>query len=722
MQKTFRFPFGFLFISLLLLAAVTKGQTPIKKQPVKIGLVLSGGGAQGLAHIGVLKAFEEYQIPIDLIVGSSAGALVGGLYASGISVEQLESMAKDGTIMELFLGRNELSDVPVWQRNDKSYGKFSIRRSDGIVSGPPGLLNDQLIWRDLFLLTAPANHLAHSNFDSLLIPFRAIGANVVSQKSVIFNSGSLAEAMRASMSIPMVYPAVMKDGAILVDGGIYNNMPTDIAQGLGADYIIAVNVDDVPPSIENLTDVFDFFDFFSGVLFSFSDSSSVSGWDYFVNVDTKGFNLFDFAGGEALIERGYEAGSKAGKNINETIHRRRDINHIKNRQHEFQTALNDITIDRIQWINKESGKTIKADYKIDTPFAYSSYKIRSIINALYATNKYNLIIPELSDNGSVLKLIVRYKIKMQIIPEVKISSVDGFNLSGDWDYRFADNQYSMRSKVSLGNTKGSVDVTLSPNKFISPYAVHSSRMLWKLNVLGNYQVLQNVNSSKDIFLIMSGLGLSTNYLLSWNQQIVTTANIHASYWKNLKNTLSLDYRGTIYPVLSLRYENNHIRRYTPLSEGWLVNTSFISGLWDSNIFYSFQGQAKFGLPLKRKYHIGMDFFCRVTSEPAPLEMTAMTVLPTAFTTSHYVNNLAYSSYNISFDVSRTIFRDDLFLMIRSFNSYLENRIFNLGDGWTSGGDISIKYNSILGPLELGWSILDDNGYQIVSWTKLHIYL
>ncbi|NIA18662.1 MAG: hypothetical protein GWO85_01035, partial [Simkaniaceae bacterium] len=91
----------------------------------KVAVVLSGGGAQGLAHIGVLKALEEYQIPIDLIVGSSAGALVGGLYASGISVEQLESMAKDGTIMELFLGRNELRDIPVWQREDKSYGKFS---------------------------------------------------------------------------------------------------------------------------------------------------------------------------------------------------------------------------------------------------------------------------------------------------------------------------------------------------------------------------------------------------------------------------------------------------------------------------------------------------------------------------------------------------------------------------------------------------------------------
>lgn len=100
-------------------------------------MVLSGGGAQGLAHIGVLKAFEEYQIPIDLIIGTSAGALVGGLYASGIQVGQLENMAKDDTIMKLFLGRNDLSDIPIWQRSETSSGKFSIRRYDEHVSGPP---------------------------------------------------------------------------------------------------------------------------------------------------------------------------------------------------------------------------------------------------------------------------------------------------------------------------------------------------------------------------------------------------------------------------------------------------------------------------------------------------------------------------------------------------------------------------------------------------------
>ena len=647
---------------------------------------------------------------------------MGGLYASGVSVEQLELLAKDGTIMKLFLGRNELSDIPVWQRGERSSGKFSIRRSDERISGPPGLLNDQLIWRDLFLLTASGNQLARSDFDSLFIPFRAIGADVVTQQTVVFDSGSLAEAMRISMSIPMVYPAVVKEGAILIDGGIYNNMPTDIAQQLEADYIIAINVDDTPPPIEKVSDVFDYFDLFSSVFFSPTDSASVGAWDYFINVDTEGFNLFDFSRGEDLIQRGYEAGNKAAKNISKILGRQQDINQMKNRRHKFQTALDSISINKIQWIDQPSGDIIESDYEIETPFLYSSQKVSSLINSLYATNIYDLIIPELSNSASVLNFKVRKKATMQMIPEIKISSVDGFNLSGDWDYRIANNQYSMRSKVSLGNYKGSADVTLSPNKFISQYAEHSSRMIWRLNVFGNYQVFENVNSGKDIYFYTSGMGLSVHRLLSWNQQLIAAVNAQASRWLNLNNILDLQYSKAIYPVLSLRYENNHLRRKNPVSEGWLVNAGLVSGLWDSNTFYGFQGQAKIGLPLKRKYHIGMDFSYQTASEPAPLKMTATTVLPTAFTSSFYADNLAYSSCNITLDITRTVFRDDLFLSVRSFNTYLENRILGVADGWVSGADVSIKYESILGPIELGWSVFDGNDYQVVSWTKLHIYL
>ncbi|NOZ09073.1 MAG: patatin-like phospholipase family protein, partial [FCB group bacterium] len=670
-------------------------------------MVLSGGGAQGLAHIGVLKALEERQIPIDLIVGTSAGALVGGLYSSGIMVEQLETMANDGTIMELFLGRNELGDIPVWQRNDKSYGNFSFRRSDGRISGPPGLLNDQLIWRDLFLLTAPANYLAQSDFDSLFIPFRAIGADMVKQVPVVLDSGSLAEALRISMSIPMIYPAIMKDGTIFMDGGIYNTMPTDVARDLGADYVIAVNVDDVPPSVENMNDIFDVFDFFSGVMFSFSDSSNVTGWDYFINVDTRGYNLFNFAEGQALIERGYQAGLEAADRIVGKMNRKRDMEEVSVRQQQVQTALDNVSIQSIQWENLKTGQLISGMYEIDVPFNYSTRKISSIINALYATNVYDLIIPMLVDNDHTLKFIIRHKAKMQMIPEVKINSVDGFNLSGDWDYRFSDRRYSLRSKVGIGNTRGSMEFILSPNKFIHPQAVDRSHLIWKLNIFGNYQDYQHFTSIKYLYLYRIGAGFSPHLLLSWDQQIVATANIHANRWVNLDQDLGLDYGKILFPELKLRYELNHLRRNTPHTDGWTFQMGVTTGIWKSTSFYNLEGLVKMGFPLTGKYHFGMVAHYQSTSDPAPLEYTLMRALPLAFTRSHAIENLAYTSYGITMDLSRTLFRDDLFLVVRSYNTYLENQIFGEPDGWTIGGDVSIKYNSILGPLELGWSIFPD---------------
>ncbi|MBT3300248.1 MAG: patatin-like phospholipase family protein [Candidatus Marinimicrobia bacterium] len=688
----------------------------------KVALVLSGGGAQGLAHIGVLKAFEENNTPIDLIVGTSAGALVGGLYASGISVDQLEKMAKDGTIMKLFLGRNDMSDIPVWQRSEKSSGKFSIRKSDERISGPPGLLNDQLIWRDLFLLTAPANHLAQSNFDSLFIPFRAIGANIIKQKTVVFGSGSLTEAMRVSMSIPMVYPAVVKNDAILIDGGIYNNMPTDIAQNLGADYIIAVNVDDTPPPIEKMKDIFDYFDLFSSVLFSPTDSVNVSGWNYFINVDTDGFNIFDFSAGEALIERGYDSGSKAAKNIRKIINRQQDSNKIEERRFKYQNALIEKSIKQIQWIDHASGKVIGDEYEIFTPFNYSAYKIHSIVNSLYATNIYNLIIPELSMNGNILKLRVRKKATIQMIPEIKINSVNGFNLSGDWDYHFADNQYSLRSKVGVGNYNSDAEITFSPNKFILPYTKHRSRMIWKLGVFGNYQTYNDFNNSQNIYHFASGFGLSVHRLLSWNQQFIASINFHANRWVNIEDTLFPDNSEALYPVFNLRYENNHIHKVSPNPEGWKLDANIISGRYESNYFTGIQGQATIGVPFKNKYHFGMDVSYQTMSDPAPLELFYPVNLPTAFTQTLFVDTFSYSSLNVSYYITRTFFRDDVFLSVNFFNTYLENRILDVNDGWISGMDVSIKYESILGPIELGWSIFDRNDYQIVSWTKLHIYL
>jgi NTE family protein len=207
----------------------------------KICLVLSGGGARGAAHVGVLKVLETYRVPIDCIVGTSMGALVGAAYATGTSTPEMEKII-EGISTELLFKeappRQELS----MRRKQDDYGIFfgpevgigggKIRLGKGLVTG----VQLETVLRRL------AKAKGYYNFDNLPIPFRAVATDLVTGKAVIFSDGELANVMRASMSVPGAVAPAEFDGKILVDGMLTSNLPVQTALALGADVIIAVNV------------------------------------------------------------------------------------------------------------------------------------------------------------------------------------------------------------------------------------------------------------------------------------------------------------------------------------------------------------------------------------------------------------------------------------------------------------------------------------------------
>ena len=208
----------------------------------RIGLVLSGGGARGAAHVGVLKVIDELKIPIDVVTGTSMGAIIGGLYASGMSALEIEKaldevdwsdVLKDDTI------RTELS----FRRKEQD--KDFIRRSvvgvrDGTVKLPFGVLQGQKLLLLLKKLTRPVSGVG--DFDRLAIPFRAVATDIVTGKAVVIGKGDLALAMRASASIPSIFSAVEMDGKLLVDGGVSNNLPVEVARDMGAELLIVVDI------------------------------------------------------------------------------------------------------------------------------------------------------------------------------------------------------------------------------------------------------------------------------------------------------------------------------------------------------------------------------------------------------------------------------------------------------------------------------------------------
>lgn len=208
----------------------------------RIGLVLSGGGARGVAHIGVLKVLEEQHVPIDAIAGTSMGAVVGGLYASGLTAREIESIMTSLNWQEAFRDLPPREDLTLRRKQeDQNFlVKFPLGIRGGKVLLPKGLIQGQRLNQILRRLTLPVARI--TNFDELPTPFRALATDLETGDAVTLDSGDLTSAMRASMSAPGVFAPVERDGRLLVDGGISENLPVDIARAMGVDILIVVDV------------------------------------------------------------------------------------------------------------------------------------------------------------------------------------------------------------------------------------------------------------------------------------------------------------------------------------------------------------------------------------------------------------------------------------------------------------------------------------------------
>lgn len=207
-----------------------------------IGLVLSGGGAKGTAHVGVLKVLEAHHIPVDYVAGTSIGAFVGGLYSLGYSADEIERIMLGTDWAQGYsdtIPREALSYRDKQQR-DKYNIPINMGYSDGQMKLPSGVLQGQTM--SILLRNATNLIPEYTSFSDMAIPYRAVATNLVTSDAVVLSSGSLIQAMQASASVPGALQPMQIDGKLLVDGGIANNMPVDVAKAMGADIVIAVDI------------------------------------------------------------------------------------------------------------------------------------------------------------------------------------------------------------------------------------------------------------------------------------------------------------------------------------------------------------------------------------------------------------------------------------------------------------------------------------------------
>jgi NTE family protein len=302
---------GILVAIILMLPAglVTAAEAPAAERP-RIGLALSGGGARGSAHIGVLRALEELQVPIDFIAGTSMGSIIGGLYAAGYDADGIEQILADMDWETAFTDRPER--IHRTMRKKELEKDFLIPHrvgfNDGRLQLPLGAIEGQHLDQVLHRLLMPAANIR--SFDNLHIPFRAVATDLVTGDEVVLSAGSLPNALRASMSVPGVFSPVEVDGRLLVDGGMSNNLPVSVVRAMGADIVIAVDISAPMLEREQLTSVLSVTEQLTNFLTRRSTDAQIESLgpdDVLIVPALDAFGSTDFTQVMAMLEHGYQA-------------------------------------------------------------------------------------------------------------------------------------------------------------------------------------------------------------------------------------------------------------------------------------------------------------------------------------------------------------------------------------------------------------------------------
>ena len=283
--------------------AATK--TPPLNRP-KIGVALEGGGAMGLAHIGVLRWFEEHHIPVDYVAGTSMGGLVGGFYATGMTPEEMQDLIEGLDWREILGDRTPYEDLSYRRKEDqRAYPNsliFGLRHG---LSAPAGLIAGHQIGLLIDRVTLP--YYGISSFDDMPVPFRCVATDLVSGQSHVFKDGPLAIALRSTMSIPGAFSPVREGKAVYVDGGLLDNLPTDVVRKMGAEIVIAVHLEPAPVEANDIRSVFSVLNHSVSAVVRENEMRSLELADSIVSVPLGEFTTVDYAKSEAIMQRGYEA-------------------------------------------------------------------------------------------------------------------------------------------------------------------------------------------------------------------------------------------------------------------------------------------------------------------------------------------------------------------------------------------------------------------------------
>ena len=388
----------------------------------RVGLVLSGGGAKGIIHIGVIKALEEHGIPIDYITGTSMGAIIGGLYATGLTADEMIEILKSDDFKLWSTGEIETDYKYYYYSADPKPSFVDLRFHVSNVNSleirpnilPTNLVSPTQMNIAFIQLFAQANAVADENFDNLFVPFRCVASDIYEKKAITFSSGNLGNAIRASMTYPLMFKPIKIDGRLLFDGGIFNNFPVDVMRKdfnpeLMIGSVVGANPskpdeDNVMSQMENM------------IIYKTNyDIPETDG--ILLNFDLEGINTFDFTPVDRLVKMGYDSTLVRIEQIKARINRQEDSTLLAAKREQFrknypELRFKNITVGGVDSLQQEYIKQIFRNE--DEVFGMDEFKQSYFM--LVSDDKISEVFPRVSfdKESGAFSLNLRVKVEDQL--------------------------------------------------------------------------------------------------------------------------------------------------------------------------------------------------------------------------------------------------------------------------------------------------------------------
>lgn len=732
-----------LFISLLIFTQISLGQeTSNSNQTPKIGLVLSGGGAKGLAHIGVLKVIDSLGIKIDYIGGTSMGAVIGGLYASGYSGEQLDSIFSHVDVDALLQDFTPRDSKNFYQkRNDEIYAL--TLPFDGFKLGLPSALSKGMY--NYNLLSRLTKHVSHiKNFNDLPIPFFCIATNMETGKEIILNRGVLSQSMIASGALPTLYNPVEIDGELLIDGGVVNNYPIEEVRRLGATIIIGVDVQDGLKTREELKGATGMLTQIANYTMIEKMGNKIGQTDLYIKPDIKGFSVVSFDRGQTIIQKGVIAG-------NSQIEGLQKIKYTQEKNHVFHpkikvTPIDSVYIKHIQINNMKKFTRAyvigKLKFKPENKISMTAFE--KGMNNLNATQNFTGIYYDFERNEDGEKLILDLK-------EKESNTFLKVGLHYDELFKSGILINFTQHKMLAKNDVLSLDFILGDNiRYNLNYYIDNG-FYWSFGVNSRFAGFnRNVPNDFNNGVVLSDLGLNSiniDYSDFTNQAYFQTifaqkfsigAGIELKHLKisseTLDNSRPVFEKSDYFSVFGYMKYDSFDNKYFP-KKGWYFNGDLKSFLYSSNYNNDFE---RFTIA-KADFGVAKTFYKKVTLKlqtEGGFSVGERSVNYFDFALGGYgfanLNNfrpfygydfisLVGDSYvKVGTTLDYEIFKKHHINFSGNFAN-IGNRIFESVEGWFSkpnftGYGFGYGYESIVGPLEIkhSWSPETRNHFTWIS--------